>query len=106
MVIILFSIVVIHMSSSVRADGETLLPPCPASPNCVSSLAIDSHRIEPLAVRRDPKASFDRLRAVLASRKDTTIIAADDSQIRVEFRTLLGFVDEGLFVLDVPNGRI
>jgi uncharacterized protein (DUF1499 family) len=69
-------------------------------------MATDSHRLESLAIRVDAKASFDRLRAVLANRKDTTIIAADDSHIRVEFRTLLGFVDDGLFVLDVPNGQI
>jgi uncharacterized protein (DUF1499 family) len=106
MAIILVSIVVMLMSSSVRADAETLLPPCPSSPNCVSSLATDSHRIEPLAIRGDAKASFDRLRTVLANRKDTTIIAADDSSIRVEFRTLLGFVDDGLFALDVSNGQI
>jgi uncharacterized protein (DUF1499 family) len=106
MAIILVSIVVMLMSSSVRADAETLLPPCPSSPNCVSSLATGSHRIEPLAIGRDAGASLARLRTVLADREDTTIIAADDSQIRVEFRTLLGFVDDGLFVLDVPNGRI
>jgi uncharacterized protein (DUF1499 family) len=106
MAIILVSLVVMLMSSSVRADAETLLPPCPSSPNCVSSLAADSHRIEPLAIGRDAGAALARLRTVLANREDTTIITADDSQIRVEFRTLLGFVDDGLFVLDVPNGRI
>jgi uncharacterized protein (DUF1499 family) len=47
-----------------------------------------------------------RLETVLAARPDTTIIAADAVQIRVEFRTLLGFVDDGLFVLDLTNGMI
>jgi len=103
---ILVSIVVMLMSSSVRAHSETGLPPCPSSPNCVSSMATDSHRIEPLAIRGDARACFDRLRTVLANRKDTLIIATDDSHIWVEFRTLLGFVDDGLFVLDVPNGQI
>lgn len=103
---ILVSIAVMLMTSPVRAHSETELPPCPSSPNCVSSMATDSHRLEPLAIRGDAKASFERLRAVLANRKDTLIIAADDSHIRVEFRTLLGFVDDGLFVLDIPNGLI
>ena len=106
MAIILVSMVVMIMSSSVRADAETLLPSCPSSPNCVSSLAADSHRIEPLAIRGDAGDSFARLKTVLAKRKDTTIIAADDAHIRVEFRTTLGFVDDGLFVLDLPNGQI
>jgi len=104
--VILVSIVVMLMSSTDQADSGTLLPPCPSSPNCVSSMATDSHRIEPLAVKGDARACFDRLRTVLGKRKDTTIISADDAQIRVEFRTILGFVDDGLFILDLPNSRI
>jgi uncharacterized protein (DUF1499 family) len=69
MAIILVSMVVMLMSSSVRADAGTLLPPCPSSPNCVSSLATDSHRIEPLAIRGDAGDSFARLKTVLAKRK-------------------------------------
>ncbi|HEX2769550.1 MAG TPA: DUF1499 domain-containing protein [Geobacteraceae bacterium] len=103
---ILVSIVVMLMSSTGQAHSGTLLPPCPSSPNCVSSMATDSHSIEALAIRGDAKACFDRLRTVLSNREDTTIISADDSHIRVEFRTFLGFVDDGLFILDVPNGRI
>lgn len=103
---ILVTLAVMLICLSGRAASETALPPCPSSPNCVSSMATDSHRIEPLAIRGDPRACFDRLKGVLANRKDTTVVAADDSHIRVEFRTLLGFVDEGLFVLDAPNGRI
>ena len=103
---ILIIMAVMLMGTSVRGDAETVIPPCPSSPNCVSSMATDSHRIEPLAIRGDATACFDRLRIVLANREDTSIIAADDAHIRVEFRTLLGFVDDGLFVLDVPNGQI
>lgn len=103
---ILLSIVVMFMSSTVQAESGTLLPPCPSSPNCISSTATDSHRIEPLAVRGDAKACLARLRNVLGKRKDTKIISADDAHIRVEFRTFLGFLDDGLFILDAPNGRI
>lgn len=98
--------VVMLMSSLVQAQSGTGLPPCPSTPNCVSSKATDSHHIEPLVIKGDARASFGRLRTVLANRKDTTIIAVEDSLIRVEFRTLLGFVDDGLFVLDVPTGQI
>jgi uncharacterized protein (DUF1499 family) len=97
---------VMIMSVTVPADAANLLPSCPSSPNCVSSMATGSHRIEPLAVRGDAAASMARLKAVLAARSDTTITAAEASLIRVEFRTLLGFVDDGLFVLDLPNGLI
>lgn len=100
------TLLVVLMSSSLPADAGPLLPPCPSSPNCVSSLATDSHRIEPLPAGEDAQASFARLKGLLANRPDTTIISADDGQLRVEFRTTLGFVDDALFVLDIPNGLI
>jgi uncharacterized protein (DUF1499 family) len=83
-----------------------LLPTCPSSPNCVSSLASDSHSIEPLRFTGETAAAFARLRDILGKRADTRIIAADDARLQVEFRTALGFVDDGLFAMDAPNGVI
>lgn len=82
------------------------LPACPASPNCVSSQAADNHYIEPFKILGDPHRDFEKLRNLLSRRPDTTLIAANDSTIKVEFRTLLGFVDDGLFLLDAANGLI
>ena len=79
------------------------LAPCPSSPNCVSSQAKDSHFIKPLKITGEPKAAFERLRKILEKRPDTTIISADAKEIRVEFRTTLGFVDDGIFALDSKN---
>jgi len=81
-------------------------PPCPSSPNCVSSLATDNHFIEPLRFSGEPAAAFARLRDILGRRSDTRIVAADGAKLQVEFRTFLGFVDDGLFVLDIPNSVI
>jgi uncharacterized protein (DUF1499 family) len=106
MIPITLLITVMLMSSPGRPDAEPLLPQCPPSPNCVSSLATDGHRIEPLAIQGDAGSCFDRLKGVLSRRTDTRIIEVNATQIRVEYRTLLGFVDDGLFVLDLPNGRI
>jgi uncharacterized protein (DUF1499 family) len=103
---IILLLAVMFMNSPRRSDGETLMPPCPSSPNCVSSLATDNHYIEPLMIRGDAGACFDRLKEVLVRRRDTRIVEADGLQIRAEFRTLLGFVDNGLFVLDAPQGLI
>lgn len=91
-------------SASVHAD--TLLPPCPASPNCVSSQAVDRHRIEPFRFTGDPGTAFGRLRKVLSARGDTGLTAASETTLRAEFRTTLGFVDDGLFVLDPAGGVI
>lgn len=100
------TLLVVLMVSFQPAEAGPLLPPCPSTPNCVSSLATDSHRIEPLPAGDDAGAAFARLRNVLAGRRDTTILSADEEQIRVEFRTTLGFVDDGLFVLDPGQGVI
>jgi uncharacterized protein (DUF1499 family) len=96
----------ILMTSNVQAGSVPTIPSCPASPNCVSSQADDSHRIEPFKVTEDGRTAFDKLRELLVERSDTTVISSDDTTIRVEFRTLLGFVDDGLFVLDSASGLI
>ncbi|NVN89586.1 MAG: DUF1499 domain-containing protein [Desulfuromonadales bacterium] len=95
---------VVLMTTTVQAD--TLLPPCPGSPNCVSSQAIDGHRIEPFRITGDSRSAFERLRRILSQRSDTRITAAGETTIRVEFRTTLEFVDDGLFMLDAANNLI
>jgi uncharacterized protein (DUF1499 family) len=94
------------MASIATAAPEPLLPACPSSPNCVSSLAPDGHFIEPLRFTGDGAAALARLREILAKRADTRIVAAGDGRLQTEFRTFLGFVDDGLFVLDARNGVI
>lgn len=99
-------VMVIFMTSNVQAVPTASLPPCPAKPNCVSSQATDSHHIEPFRISGEAKASFEKLRNILTQRTDTRLISTDDTTIRVEFRTFLGFVDDGLFLLDTANGLI
>jgi uncharacterized protein (DUF1499 family) len=96
----------ILMTSNVQAGSVPTLPSCPASPNCVSSQAEDSHRIEPFKVTENCALVFEKLKKLLAGRSDTTVISSDDTTIRVEFRTMLGFVDDALFVLDTANGLV
>lgn len=97
---------VILMTTYMQADAAASLPSCPEKPNCVSSQASDKHHIEPFKLTEDARPAFEKLRKVLALRTDTTLISSDDTTIRVEFRTPLGFVDDGLFVLDSANGLI
>ena len=87
--------------------GGGLLAPCPSSPNCVSSRAADErHRIAPFCFTEDPRTAFDRLRSILAQRDDTTLLREGDGYLRVEFRSRLGFVDDGEFLLDPDSGCI
>ncbi|MFH1028007.1 MAG: DUF1499 domain-containing protein [Pseudomonadota bacterium] len=99
-------LMVILMTTNMRTANAEPLPPCPAKPNCVSSQATDSHHIEPFRISEETKASFEKLRNILTQRTDTRLISTDDTTIRVEFRTFLGFVDDGLFLLDAASGLI
>lgn len=92
-------------AAATTVPGATSLQPCPDSPNCVSSLSEDGHRIEPFTVKGDESEAFARLRQILIQRADATVISADGASIRVEFRTTLGFVDDAIFVLD-KDGKI
>ena len=77
------------------------LAACPSTPNCVASQAIDQgHQIEPFRFDGEPDSAFDRLRRILSLRGDTKLIEGDDHYLRVEFRTRLGFVDDGEFLMD------
>lgn len=80
-------------------DG--LLKTCPSSPNCVSSQAVDEkHRIAPLVFKGEPDQAFSRLKQTLVSRSDTTVTETTADYLRAEFRTRIGFVDDGEFLLD------
>lgn len=82
---------------------NSMLSPCPGSPNCVSSQAGDeTHRIAPLAFSGDPEAAFSRLKQALSQRSDTTIIEENPGYLRVELRTTF-FVDDGEFLLDASR---
>lgn len=78
---------------------DITIEPCSSSPNCVSSQASGNHFIEALLIIGEAHTAFERLKKVLEQRADTSIVAADDKIIRVEFKTVLGFVDDGVFVL-------
>jgi len=77
------------------------LPPCPSSPNCVSTLARDWHAIAPLRYTSTKAEAVRRLLAVLRAIPRTTIVESGHDSVRVEFRTLIfRFVDDAQFVFD------
>ena len=73
---------------------------CPSSPNCVASEETGSKFIEPFPFTGEGLDEFNILKRILEEREDTTIVRAGEGEILVEFKTGLGFVDDGLFVLD------
>jgi uncharacterized protein (DUF1499 family) len=80
---------------------------CPDTPNCVSSESTDeAHMIAPLPVGSANEGVFDCLRAIVSGMDRVTVLATDQENIKAEFRSLLGFVDDVEFQLDRENGAI
>lgn len=84
------------------------LPPCPGTPNCVSSQAEDpSRRVEPLRFRGPASQALERLQALLAGMPRTRIVASRDGYVHAEVRTaLLRFTDDVELLLDEAAGVI
>jgi uncharacterized protein (DUF1499 family) len=78
------------------------LPPCPSSPNCVSTEASDErHAILPFRYRKSRAEAKELLKAVIRSMARTKIVEEDGVYLHVEFTSLLlRFVDDVEFVFD------
>ena len=75
--------------------------PCPPFPNCVSSQSEDErHRIDPIRFTSTPGEAMERIKKVVKAMKRTTLVRESPDYLLVEFRTLLGFVDDGEFYVD------
>jgi uncharacterized protein (DUF1499 family) len=81
------------------------LAPCPSSPNCVSSLAVDAeHHVEPLHVFGDPSHAIDDLRRIIESMPRACVVATSNTALHAEFTSrIFHFVDDVDLQLD---GRV
>ena len=87
-------------------DGH--LTPCPESPNCVSSDAMDElHRVEPYRLKAAPDQAWRALRNIVEAQERVTVMSADDTYLHVEFRSaIFRFVDDVEFHLRGQDGII
>ena len=78
------------------------LPPCPSSPNCVSTQAQDAgHAIAPIRYRKSRAEAREALKEVIRSLPRTKLVEEDESYLHYEFTSLLlRFVDDVEFVFD------
>ena len=85
---------------------EGKLKPCPSSPNCVSSQALDeAHSIEPLRYSGPTSQARERLIAVIDAMPRTKIIKSQENYIHAESTTkLFRFVDDVEFYFP-PDGE-
>lgn len=86
------------------------LPPCPESPNCVSTIAPpqDSrHGIAPYRYSKTRSEAKGILKSAIASLPRTRLVEEDDTYLHYEFTSLLlRFIDDVEFVFDEETNTI
>jgi len=97
----------LSLLASAAGPGGSDLPPCPSSPNCVSSRDPDpARRVDPIPFRGTPEEAREALEAVVRSLPRSKVIASSGDLVRAEFRSQLGFVDDVEFRIDGAAGMI
>lgn len=83
------------------------LPPCPSSPNCVSSQADDAlHRVEPLRFVGEPTGALAELRRIIEATPGARVVAGGERTLEAEYRSrVFGFVDDLMLELD-PDAKL
>jgi uncharacterized protein (DUF1499 family) len=78
------------------------LPPCPSSPNCVSTQATDEgHAIAPFRYKKSRAEAKEVLKAAVTSLSRAKLVEEDESYLHYEFTSLLlRFVDDVEFLFD------
>jgi uncharacterized protein (DUF1499 family) len=90
----------------VRATDNAPMPePCPDTPNCVSSLALDAgHRVEPFVITGDPAVALAHLKTALLKEKRISVTKEQGGYLHAEARSLVfRFVDDIELFLDVDS---
>jgi len=86
------------------------LPPCPSSPNCVSTLAPVSderHTIAPYPYKKSRAEAKEALKAAIATLPRIKLVEEDEAYLHYEFTSkLLRFVDDVEFVFDDESKTI
>jgi uncharacterized protein (DUF1499 family) len=101
-----FFLGLIIMTLSNPTEAKTL-PPCPKSPNCVSSQATGEHFIPPFKIKGKPEAAFAALKNALTGQSRTVITEASGDTVHAEATSLIfRFVDDVEAILDADAGLI
>ena len=85
-----------------RNEPSNRLPPCPSSPNCVSTQAQDEgHAIAPIRYCKSRAEAKEALKEVIRSMPRTKLVEEDETYLHYEATSLLlRFVDDVEFLLD------
>ena len=89
---------------SPRSMAQEVEPlPCDSPSNCVNSA---SEGLAPLVYAGDAARGLALLKATLTHFPEATVTASGPLRLELIFRTMLGFKDEVVFVLDPAGQRI
>jgi len=104
-----FVLTLTPISESFAADISNMtskrLVPCPDSPNCVSSQAVEDNQfVQPITFKGPANQAFSRLERAILALPGSRIIVREDTYIHAEFQTkLLRFIDDVESILDAEN---
>ena len=92
-------------SESMISKPGAVLPPCPPSPNCVSSLAEDKrHYIEPLHYEGQNSEVRGEILSIIGSMRGARVTRSDDRYIHAEFTSsIFKFIDDVEFYFDTEK---
>ncbi|MCB9925692.1 MAG: peptide-methionine (R)-S-oxide reductase MsrB [Planctomycetaceae bacterium] len=84
------------------------LAPCPDSPNCVSTEAIDpGHAIEPLPLADTDQRTIEMIASAVSSLPGSRSVLTKENYLHAEFRSpWLRFVDDVEFLVDSEEGVV
>ncbi len=90
------------MNPDAESPGLKSLPPCPQSPNCVSSQSSDAgHFIDPIPFHGSLREAKARIMQVLTSLPRTRIVEEEPTYLRAESTSLIfRFTDDLDFAFD------
>ena len=104
-----FGLIIMTLNASAETTEATpKLPPCPNTPNCVSSQAADTeHLIAPFRIKGNPEAAFAALKTALLQQIRTVITGMTAESLHAEATSLIfRFVDDIDALLDANAGVI
>jgi apolipoprotein D and lipocalin family protein len=94
-------------SESMISKPESVLAPCPQSPNCVSSLAEDKrHYIEPLQYEGQNSEARGEILSIIDSMRGARVTKSEERYIHAEFVSFIfKFIDDVEFYFD-PTSKL
>ncbi|WP_310570569.1 DUF1499 domain-containing protein [Gemmatimonas sp.] len=100
--VIMASLVALYWHSPTQVGSDNVLPPCPDTPNCVSTETTRSaQRVPTVAFTDTPAAALARAKAALLAEPRTTITVEREGYLHAECKSLVfRFVDDVDIVVD------